>query len=179
MTHEAQQRAKTFFEPNHGHGSGQCSASQRAVYVHACWRRGAHSRAQNNTRLAQLTSGTQNTARTFQFSISATGFVSRLLFVSAMVESTVDQKKLFLKNKNISNVHAKTLFEIAMALLTIRVSFTSKSRFSATFSILLRFGESWNPTNCEKFNAEDFLQVMSSKPSILVKWTKLISEIFL
>jgi len=49
------------------------------------------------------------------------------------------------------------LFEIAMALLTISVSFPSKSRFSASFSILLRFGESWNPTNCEKFNADGSL----------------------
>ena len=54
-------------------------------------------------------------------------------------------------------VHPKTLFEIAMALLTISVSFPSKSRFSSTFSILLRFGESWNPTNCEKFNADGSL----------------------
>ena len=53
--------------------------------------------------------------------------------------------------------HPKTLFEIAMALLTIRVSFPSKSRFSATFSILLRFGESWNPKSCEKFNADGSL----------------------
>ena len=55
---------------------------------------------------------------------------------------------------SLGTVHAKTLFEIAMALLTISVSFPSKLRFSATFSILLRFGESWNPTNCEKFNAD-------------------------
>ena len=40
--------------------------------------------------------------------------------------------------------HPKTLFEIAMALLTISVSFPSKSRFSVTFSILLRFGGFWN-----------------------------------
>jgi len=53
--------------------------------------------------------------------------------------------------------HPKTLFEIAMALLTISVSFPSKSRFFATFSILLTFGESWNPTNCEKFNADGSL----------------------
>ena len=53
--------------------------------------------------------------------------------------------------------HPKTLFEIAMALLTIRVSFPSKSRFSETFSILLRFGESWNPKSCEKFNADGSL----------------------
>ena len=55
------------------------------------------------------------------------------------------------------NIHPKTLFEITVALLTIRVSFPSKSRFSATFSILLRFGESWNPTNCQKFNADGSL----------------------
>jgi len=36
------------------------------------------------------------------------------------------------------------IFEIAMALLTISASFPSKSRFSATFSILLRFGGFWN-----------------------------------
>ena len=54
-------------------------------------------------------------------------------------------------------VHPKTLFEIAMALSTISVSFPSKSRFSATFSILLRFGESWNPPNCERFNADGSL----------------------
>jgi len=58
---------------------------------------------------------------------------------------------------NIMYLHPKTLFEIAMALLTISVSFPSKSRFSATFSILLRFGGSWNPTNCEKFNADGSL----------------------
>jgi len=61
-----------------------------------------------------------------------------------------------LNERNVS-IHPKTLFEIAMALLTIRVSFPSKSRFSATFSILLRFGGSWNPTNCEKFNADGSL----------------------
>ena len=54
------------------------------------------------------------------------------------------------------DVHPKTLFEIAMALFTISVSFPSKSRFSATFSILLRFEGFWNlglstafPTNSE------------------------------
>ena len=55
------------------------------------------------------------------------------------------------------DIHPKTLFEIAMALLMNSVSFPSKSWFSATFSILLRFGESWNPTNCEKFNADGSL----------------------
>ena len=44
-----------------------------------------------------------------------------------------------------------------MALLTISVSFPTKSRFSATFSIVLRFGESWNPKNCEKFDADGSL----------------------
>ena len=47
--------------------------------------------------------------------------------------------------------HPKTLFEIAMALLTIRVSFPSKSRFSVTFSILLRFGGFWNLGLSHKF----------------------------
>ena len=51
-------------------------------------------------------------------------------------------------------VHPKTLFEIAMVLSTNSGSFRSNSHVSATFSILLRFGESWVPTNCEKFNAD-------------------------
>ena len=51
-------------------------------------------------------------------------------------------------------VHPKTLFEIAMVLSTNSGSFPSNSHVSAAFSILLRFGESWNPTNCEKFNAD-------------------------
>ena len=51
-------------------------------------------------------------------------------------------------------LHPKTLFEIAMVLSTIRGSFPSNSHVSATFSILIRFGESWVPTNCEKFNAD-------------------------
>ena len=53
--------------------------------------------------------------------------------------------------------HPKTLIEIAMVLSTNRGSFPSDSHVSATFSILLRFGESWNPTNCEKFNADGSL----------------------
>ena len=39
-------------------------------------------------------------------------------------------------------LHPKTLFEIAMVLSTNRGSFPSNSHVSATFSILLRFGES-------------------------------------
>ena len=54
-------------------------------------------------------------------------------------------------------VHPKTLFEIAMVLSTNSGSFPSNSHVSATFSILLRFGESWNPTNCERFNADGSL----------------------
>ena len=54
-------------------------------------------------------------------------------------------------------VHPKTLFEIAMVLSTKIGSFPSNSHVSATFSILLRFGESWVPTNCEKFNADGSL----------------------
>ena len=50
--------------------------------------------------------------------------------------------------------HPKTLIEIAMVLSTNRGSFPSDSHVSATFSILLRFGESWNPTNFERFNAD-------------------------
>jgi len=36
-------------------------------------------------------------------------------------------------------------------------SFPSNSHDSATFSILLRFGEYCNPTNCERFNADGSL----------------------
>ena len=54
-------------------------------------------------------------------------------------------------------IHPKTLFEIAMVLSTNSSSFPSNSHVSATFSILLRFGESWNPTNFEKFNADGSL----------------------
>ena len=42
-------------------------------------------------------------------------------------------------------IHPKTLFEIAMVLSTNSGSFPSNSLVSVTFSILLRFGESWNP----------------------------------
>jgi len=51
-------------------------------------------------------------------------------------------------------LHPKTLVEIGMVLSTNSGSFPSNSHVSATFSILLRFGESWNPANCEKFNAD-------------------------
>ena len=54
-------------------------------------------------------------------------------------------------------VHHKTLIEIAMVLSTNSGSFPSNLHVSATFSILLRFGESWNPTNCEKFNVDGSL----------------------
>jgi len=47
--------------------------------------------------------------------------------------------------------------EVVMALSTNSGSFPSNSHVSATFSILVRFGESWNPTNCERFNADGSL----------------------
>jgi len=53
--------------------------------------------------------------------------------------------------------HPKTLIEIAMVLSTNSGSFPSNSHVSATFLILLRFGEFWNPTNYEKFNADGSL----------------------
>ena len=56
-----------------------------------------------------------------------------------------------------NHAHPKTLFEIAMALSTNSGSFPSNSHVSVTFSILLRFGESWNPTNFERFNADGSL----------------------
>jgi len=55
--------------------------------------------------------------------------------------------------KHTFQLHPKTLIENAMVLPTNSGSFPSNSHVSATFSILLRFGEFWNPTNCEKFNA--------------------------
>ena len=55
------------------------------------------------------------------------------------------------------HIHPRTLIEIAMVLSTNSGSFPSNSHVSATFSILLRFGEFWNPTNCEKFNADGSL----------------------
>ena len=53
--------------------------------------------------------------------------------------------------------HTKTLIEIAMVLSKNRGSFPSNSHVSATFSILLRFGEFCNPTHCEKLNADGSL----------------------
>ena len=44
-----------------------------------------------------------------------------------------------------TKLHSKTLFEIAMALSTINVSFPSKSRFSAIFAILLQTAQPPNP----------------------------------
>ena len=57
-------------------------------------------------------------------------------------------------NGNVEGSSQNSIFEIAMVLSTNSGSFPSNSHVSATFSILLRFGESWNPTNCEKFNAD-------------------------
>ena len=56
-----------------------------------------------------------------------------------------------------TQVHHKILIEIAIVLSTNSGSFPSNSHVSATFSILLRFGEFWIPTNCEKFNADGSL----------------------
>jgi len=53
--------------------------------------------------------------------------------------------------------HPKTLVEIVIVHSKNSGSFPSNSHVSATFSILLRFGEFWNPTNCEKFNADGLL----------------------
>jgi len=61
------------------------------------------------------------------------------------------------KGVSFCRIHPKTLFEIAMVLSTNSGSFPSNSHVSATFSIFLRFGESWNPTNCQRFNAHGSL----------------------
>ena len=50
------------------------------------------------------------------------------------------------------HIHPKTLIEIAVILSTNSCFFPSNSHVSATFSILLRFWEFWNPTNCEESN---------------------------
>ena len=55
------------------------------------------------------------------------------------------------------HIYPKTLIEIAMVLSKNSCSFPSNSHVSATLSILLRFGEFWNPTNCEKLNADESL----------------------
>ena len=55
------------------------------------------------------------------------------------------------------NIHPKTLIEIAMVLSKNSGSIPPNSHVSATFSILLKFGEFWNPTNCEKFNVDGSL----------------------
>jgi len=56
-----------------------------------------------------------------------------------------------------------------MVLATNSGSFPSNSHVSATFSILLRFGELWNPTNCEKFNADGSLMGRTNLDKSLCK----------
>ena len=68
-----------------------------------------------------------------------------------------NQKLKSSKKKGFADTHPKTLVEITMVLSTNSGSFPSNSHVSATFSILLRFEEFWNPTNCEKFNADGSL----------------------
>ena len=63
----------------------------------------------------------------------------------------------FLVQEQNYKLHPKTLFEISMVLSTNSGSFPSNSHVSATFSILLRFGESCNSTNCDRFNADGSL----------------------
>ena len=67
--------------------------------------------------------------------------LSKRLF--GMMCCRVDRTKLFSHTSwPVCHLHPKTLFEIAMVLSTNRGSFPSNSHVSATFSILLRFGES-------------------------------------
>jgi len=58
------------------------------------------------------------------------------------------------KDVHVYDLHPKTLIQIAMVISTNSGSFLSNLHVSATFSILLRFGEFWNVTICEKFNAD-------------------------
>ena len=83
--------------------------------------------------------------------------IHELIYWQSFQNKILPAELFFTKFLSMSHFHPKTLFEIAMLLLTISVSFPSKSRFSATFSILLRFGESWNPKSREKFNANGSL----------------------
>ena len=67
------------------------------------------------------------------------------------------------------------LFEIAMVLSTNSGSFPSNSHVSATFSFLFRFGESWNPTDCEKFKTESCLYMGSRAPLCCI-WSRQIVD---
>ena len=60
-------------------------------------------------------------------------FTQQFCLHNSFVYTTVLFTQHFCKRKS----HLKTLFEIAMALLTISVSFPSKSRFSATVNVSL------------------------------------------
>ena len=60
-------------------------------------------------------------------------------------------------NHSIVHIHPKTLCEMPTALSLNRGSFPSNSNVSATFSFWIHSGNFWNPTNCEKFNADGSL----------------------
>jgi len=82
------------------------------------------------------------------------GLVERLLNIFSSQRSTSLVRDIL---RSRLQIHPKTLIEIAMVLSPNSGSFPSNSHVSATFSILLRFGESWNPTNCERFNTDGSL----------------------
>jgi len=117
------------------------------------WRRSEvrnHKRRSLNTRLSSGTS-----ANTSCRSRNAPGRMIRQdLF---WYRNNLKVKPTYREKNLLDYFHPKTLIEIAMILLTNRGSFPSNSHVSATFAILLRFGEFWNPTNCEKFNADGSL----------------------
>ena len=84
--------------------------------------------------------------------------------------------------------HPKTLIEIAMVLSTNSGSFPSNSHVSATFSILLRFGESWIlirwPINrfnrfCDFLRFNRFNRFIEIIKSIFSKFWKLTNFRFL
>ena len=81
------------------------------------------------------------------------GLLKRLLNIFSSQRSTSLVRDIL---RSRLQIHPKTLIEIAMVLSTNSGSFPSNSHVSATFSILLRW-ESWNSTNCERFNADGSL----------------------
>jgi len=61
------------------------------------------------------------------------------------------------KSMNVNTYSSQNSFEMPMALSLNSGSFASNSNVSATFSFWIHSGKFWNPTNCEKFNADGSL----------------------
>ena len=85
--------------------------------------------------------GIQGESQVFEVVNFADHFVVRV-GESSLGDRCVRSYEVFLEK--VYDLHPKTLIEIAMVLSMNSGSFPSNSHVSATFSILLRFGESWN-----------------------------------